>query len=804
MLANSVRLALRRFVRQPGTSALHVGGLAVGLACCVLAFLFVRDELGYDRFHEGAEAIVEIRQRVTMGDRTFNFSTLPRGGADRLRDETAGLEAVTTTMTTAALVRTTPEAEGAEVEDLRFADASFFDVFTFPLVRGDAEAALDGPGQAVLTATLARTLFGDEDPVGRDLYVERSGFGIQDPEPFAVTVAAIAADPPTANSVPFDLILSGQTLVGDGEDEAPALDERDPAYARLASVSDTVAVKAALDPLTLAPDADFADFGERMGVFTPRLVDLHLGSSDAAERGRLFLVMFATAALLVLLLACVNYANLATALALGRSTEVGVRKTLGAGRGQLTRLFLAESVLLAAVASGVALAVVALGLPAFNAFFEKGVSLSSLGAGEWALGAGLVLLTGLLAGSYPAVVLARMRPTSVLKGVSIQGRGGTRVRQALVVFQFAVTAVLLAGTAVVAQQLDASRTRDLGFEGDRVVLFDLGADRLRQRGGVLKESIAALPGVSRVSLTTGVPGRLELATSVSPPTTLDDSSDDLTLTSLQADADLPAAFGLTMAAGSWLADDTGYDEAVVLNETAARQLGLMTTDPAEAVGQHIGYAYSGTTIEVAGVVRDFHFEGPRDEIRPLVVHAMSEHVNTLLLAVQLASADARTLDAVEGVWDRVVPEYAFAPEFADEVFAEELREDRRLGQLFGAFGLVAVVLAGLGVFGLAAHAAERRTKEIGVRKVLGASVTDVVVLLSTEFTVLVLVAFVVAAPLAFVAMHQWLEGFAYRVPLGPGVFAVAGLLALVVGFLTVSSQALRAASINPVDAFHSE
>ena len=806
MLPHTPRFALRRLARRPATTALHVGGLSVGLACCFLALLFVRDELGYDRFHEGAERIVEVRQTMQFGSETVTFLAVPEGGRAALDGGTAGVEAVTETTEQSGLVRRAPGAEGVVAENVRFADASFFDVFTFPLVRGDARTALDGAGRAVLTASLARALFGDADPVGQDVYVERTGFGIQDPEPFAVTVTGVAADPPAASSVPFDVLVSGQTNVTYFEGSAPALDGTGPTYVRLAALRDTAAVQTALNALAPTDDT-FAEFVELGTVSTPRLVDRHLNGKNprTALVGRpLYLVLFSTVAGLVLLLACVNYANLATALALGRATEVGVRKTLGAGRGQLARLFLAEAVVLALVAGGVAVGLVALVLPAFNAFFEKGVALASLGPAEWTIVPALAGGAGLLAGAYPAFVLARFRPVTALRGGRASGRGGVGVRRALVVFQFAVTAVLLASTAVVAQQMDAARSRDLGFEGDRVVSLGLQADRLRQQGAVLKREVEALPGVARAALGTGVPGDLRFQVPVSPPETLGDPSDDPSMTHVQADADYPVALGLTMAAGAWLDPDAAYDSGVVLNETAARRLGLMTTDPAEAVGKGVGIGADEAAVLVVGVVRDFHFDGPRAEIAPLVVQPMAEFTNTLELVVQLSSTDARTLDAVRGVWERVAPEYPFDPQFVSDTFADELREDRRLGQLFGALGGVAVVLACLGVFGLAAHAAERRTKEVGIRKVLGATVVGLVARLSSEFAALVVVSLVVAAPVTAWLARRWLEDFAYPAPLSAAPFVLVGLGVLALALLAAGVHALRAATADPVRALRSE
>ena len=805
MIASTLRFALRRLARRPGTTALHLSGLAVGLACCILALLFVRDELAFDRFHPAAEQIVEVHQRIQFGDDAMTSTQLPVGGLEALQTRVPGVEAVAQVARQEGLVRAVPDAAGLRAEVL-FADGAFFDVFGFRLRHGDPSTALAAPRQAVVTASLARSLFGDADAMGRTLTLERTGFGRQDSARIALTVAGVAEDPPSATNLGFDLVASGTTPIEYVGSRAPALSEQDAGYVRLRALSDSAALKAALTPLALAMNAPDA-FVRYEGVTTPRLVDRHLGPAGASLEGpRLYIALFAGVAALVLLLACVNYANLATALALGRATEVGVRKTLGAGRGHLARAFVVEAILLAAGAGALALVGVALALPAVNTYLGKALALGALGAGGWGIVAALVGATGLLAGAYPAAVLARFRPAAALAG-AVQGRGGARVRQALVVMQFAVTAVLLTGTAVVFDQLDASRARDLGFDGDRTLTLDLHSERLRSLRGPLKQQIEAVPGVAHASLATAVPGSPRLVQMASPGDTPGDASDDRSVGLLYGDADYLAATGIRLAAGAWFAhDDAETAREVVLNETAARAFGLMTADPEAAIGQTVGRA-SGqemVPLRVVGVVRDFHNDDLRAEIEPLLIEPLGESFNRVRLVVQLRAVDTGALADVEAVWARLAPDYTFEPVFLDDLFADQLREDRRLGQLFGAFGLVAVLLACMGVFGLAAHAAERRTKEVGMRKVLGASVAGLVARLSGEFARLVAVALAVAVPVTVVLARRWLEGFAYPAPLRPGPFVAVALGVLVLALLTAGVHALRAALADPVRALRSE
>ncbi len=794
MFAPSLRIALRRLVLRPGTTAVHVGGLTVGLACCFLAILYVDDEQSFDRFHEDADRIVTVEQEMHFGDQTMRLQVAGDVTVEALRTDTPGVVAVATTMAQPGLVRRPGLPQGLPVENLRFADASFFDVFTFPLVTGDPATVLSAPNQTVLTESLARTLFGTADVVGELVTIERTGFGLADPEPIELVVSGIAATPPAASTVPFEMLISGTTMIATFDGSGPALAGRQPTYVRLTSLSDTVGVHAAIAAALASGEADH--FGSETTVRLPLLVDQHFEGYSTGMAGKpMYLLLFSVVAALILLLACINYANLATALATQRATEVGVRKALGAGRAQLGAQFLAEAMLLALAGGAAALALTALVLPAFNTFFDKAVSLAAIPP-VMALGmAGVVVLAGVLAGVYPAFVLARFQPVRALSGRGSSGRGGTVVRRGLVVFQFAVTAVLLGGTLLVAGQLSSVRSRDLGFRGDQVVVLDLQAQGLASQRNALERAMEAVPGVVRASVASATPGGPRM--SIRGSTGTGDPQDEFPLEYVQADADFQQALGLRMAAGAWYTDADA--DAVVYNETAARKLGLMTTDPAEAIGQTVG----GN--EVVGVVHDAHFAGLRAEIMPTMFVPVDTFMNIARLAVLVDAEHAgAALEAMRRAWERMVPEYPFEPAFVDDQFADQLREDRQLGQLFGTFGGIAIALACMGVFGLAAHEAQRRTKEIGIRKVLGASMAGLVARLSGEFARLVVLALVVAAPVTVLLARRWLEDFAYPAPISAGPFVLVGLGVLILALAAAGVHALRAVTADPVRALRSE
>ncbi len=796
MLKNYLFVALRTLRRRPGTAALHIGGLAVGLACCFLAGLYVQDELRYDRFHEAADRIFQLSDVRQFGDRTTSLLGTHGEEIEALRTGIPGVEAVAVTERLEGIVRRAGR-EGVETEDAIFADEGFFSVFTFPLSRGDA-SVLGEPNQVVLSASFAARMFGDADPLGQTLEFERAGFGVRDSTALELTVAGIALDAPGASSIRFDLLIAGQTIVQSFGDPAPALAEGGQTYIRTAAASDTVTVKAALDRIAEAKEDH--SFGTRLGTRTRPLPELHFAFSSTGIAGKQrYLSLFSAVAALVLLLACINYANLATALALGRAREVGVRKAVGARRGQLRRQFLAEAGVLAASAGIAAVALAALVLPAFNTFFDKRVALGDVGVAGAAGAVCIVALTALVAGAYPAFILARFDPARVLKG-TVGGGGRSRVRQALVVVQFAVTAVLLVGTAVITSQLRYARTADLGFHGDQAVTIPLRTASLAAQRDALKQEFATLPGVRRASLTSGGPGEMIMVLQLEslnegPP---------VRAYYAHADADYAEALGLRLTAGRWFREGEP-EESVVLNEAAARAIGLVTSDPEAAIGATIP-GFRGSTDEraVVGVLEDFHFRSLRSEIGPVAYFPLRGEANQFFLALQLDRADLPgALATVRTAWEQLAPEHPFQATFVDDRFAGQLSEDRQFGQLIGAFALVAVVLALLGLVGLAAHAAERRRKEVGVRKVLGARVAGLVVLLTRDYAALLAVALAVAVPVAVLLARRWLDDFAYPVPLGAGPFLLLGVLAaLALG--TVAALAWRAATADPVESLRYE
>jgi putative ABC transport system permease protein len=794
MLRHYLLVALRVLRRQPGYAALTVVGLAVGLAVAVLVGLFVRHELSYDRFHPGADRLYRVVQDVSWaGGMTWDWTTPVL--APLLAAELPEVEATAHFARTGAVLA----REGADPlyeEGLAYADPGFLDLFAFEMVEGDPARALAEPLAVVLTASAARRHFGEAPALGQTLRLE----GRHD-----LLVTGILADPPANTHLGFSVLASlasFRVTQGEGWDASwwwPSLHT----YVRLAEGAAPPTAEALQAFVGRHREPHFAE------AIVPRfqpVARIHLYDDPGAGAIR-YVRIFGLIGLLVLGLACVNTVNLATARAASRAREVGVRKAAGADRGQLAGQFLAEAFVVTAVALGLGMALAGTALPGFNALTGSAITFR---LGEPALWGGLVaLLVGvsLLSGGYPALVLSRFRPERVLKG-GVGGAGGGKLRRVLVVAQFAVTVALLVGAAAVYRQVDFLRTAPLGFETERVVTLPLRDGR--DRFPTLKERLEGEAAVAGVTAANWSP---RVGQGVVYASTLAGEDLDQDPQVLHVDPDFFRTLGIEAAEGRLLSVDRPGDRlgessgAFLLNETAARLYGVDARLGAAlrlfaAEGGVVSYDRAG---EVVGVVPDFHLASLRVPIQPTAI-ALAESPQYLLHAyIRLGPGDARMgLAAVERAWGEVYPDLPFEAAFLDEAVGALYRQEARFSRAVGVLAGLAVLVACLGLFGLTAYAAERRRKEVGIRKVLGASAGSLVALLSREYVALVAVAFLLGAPLAHWAVGRWLETFPYRAEIGPGVFALAGALALLIALATVSGQALRAAHADPVRVLRSE
>jgi putative ABC transport system permease protein len=788
MLRNYATVARRAISRRPGFAALNVLGLALGLAGCFLIVLFIQHERGFDRFHEHGDRI--FRLTYASGDGGERSATTAAGFASVLEDRFPEVERVIRIEQQRTPYLRLPGGEVRQPGMLTLADDGFFEVFNFPLLRGTPETALADPYSIVLREGVARALFGDEDPIGQRLALN---------DRFDLTVTAVAADPPLNSTIRFDAVAPFRLItefMGDG-----ALDDftnfNFMTYVLLRPGSDPGALAAGTDGVVRE---QFGEDTPYTSIYQP-LPAIHFDTGVRFDytttRDPRYLWVFGAIALLILVLACVNFTNLATAQALQRAREVGVRKSLGARRGQLASQFLGESVLLAVAATLLALVLALLAAPLFNDAINSTSRLDVRQPGLLALLVGIGLAAGLLAGGYPALYLSAFRPAVVLRGAPAGGGRAPVLRRALVVFQFAATAFMLVATLTVYRQLGYVQSQALGFEQELVVSVN-APPPLWASYDAFRDAALASPHVASVSRGT-VPGRVNTNRGYNWPGQNGDEMGQAFWT-LLADENHLGTLGIELLAGrDFIASEADHHDAYIINEAAARQLGYA---PAEAVGQPFR-AWDRPMGTIVGVTSDFHFQSLHAAVEPVVINFKPDWLGGVV--VRLAPGHLPSaIDALRASWEPFAPGYALEYTFLDADIGRLYFTEQRLARLFGLFAGLAVLIACLGLFGLAAYSAEQRRREIGVRKVLGASTPRLVALLSTDFLKLVGIALVVAAPLAYLAMSRWLEGFAYRVSLGAGVFAAAAAIAVGIALLTVSYHAIRAATADPVHAIRSE
>jgi putative ABC transport system permease protein len=810
MLRNYLTIALRNLRRQKGYAFINVFGLAVGLAACSLILLYVRDELSYEAMHTRADRIYRVHLDAALAGQTFNSATTSAPMAAALRAEYPEVESSTRVWDTGRVLLSHGDRQFYE-ERFFWADSTVFEVFSFPLVQGDARTALSRPNTVVLTASTARKYFGEADPLGQTLRFDNR---------LDLTVTGVTPDVPSNTHFRFDFLgaITSQersqdpiwvsnsfytyVLMREGHTGAE-LQAQFPALVR------KYAAPQIEQFIGQSYDAVLAT-GAKYNFYLHPLRDIHLRSeadNDFALNSDLqYVYILSAIAVFILLIACINFMNLSTARSAGRAREVGLRKVMGSERRQLVQQFLGESVLLAAVSMLIAFVLMQALLPLFNHLSGKELALHLLRDFGVVLAlVGIALGAGVLAGLYPAFVLSAFEPVEVLKGQVATGARGLWLRRALVVTQFTISMILLVGTGVVFQQLHYMQHRDLGFQGDQVVVLPVETAAMQQRYPALRAELLQHPGVMQVAAGGGVPGRFNSDTVFRPE---GGKEEDLrSFKVFAASEDYLETLQIQIVAGRSFSRDFPADssQAFLLNETAVRMMGWT---PEEAIGKRVSWVAAnddGTdgTRTVVGVVRDFHLESLQAEIKGMLMYLDLDDIGNVVVRLRPENVSG-TLAFLEKTWTTNEPQYPFRYFFLDQDFGRLYERETRLGNIFTGFTVLAVLIACLGLFGLASFITQQRTKEIGVRKVLGASVPQVLMLLSREFTRMVLAATLVAFPIAWFVMDRWLADFAYRTRLGWEVFALTALAALVIAWLTVSYQTLKAALADPVKSLRYE
>jgi ABC-type antimicrobial peptide transport system permease subunit len=783
MIKNYLKIAFRNLRKHRGYSFINIFGLAVGLATCILILLWVQDEVSYDRFHANLDSLY----RVVCYDRIIGtsekFSSTSPPFAPALEQNFP--EVLRTARYDQQRNQLIKYGEKKFLEkSVSFADPAFLEMFSFPLIKGDPKTALTDPHSALLTESTARKYFGPEDPVGKVL-----SFGGR----YDIQVTGVLKDLPLNSHLQFTILMPVNFL----KDLGWKLDDWGHffihTYIQLHPESAPIESAKLLETYEKGT-------GEPSNILYELLPvkDIHLRSAGAwgfgADGDIRYVYLFSIIAAFVLLIACVNFMNLSTARSGDRAKEVGMRKVVGARRKDIIHQFFGESMLLAFIALGISLIIVRIVLPIFNNLTAKEMSLNiSTNGSLLVFLVGIALVTGLFSGIYPALLLSGFKPVAVFKGRSISTKNiHSLFRKILVVAQFSLSIALIIGTGIIYSQLDYMQRMELGFEQEHVVCMNL-TPNLKEKYGVMKEELLRLPGVSHVTTASGRP--FAQYSSITWEGRDEDKHIDLFFS--HVDYDFLETFGMTMADGRFFSKDFSIDkESYVLNETAVRQMELKNP-----LGEQIEFfEQKGTVI---GIIKDYNFRSLRSKIAPLLLTLSEKGQN--FMSVKVVPGNLRSiLDKIGKVWSQFERDYPFGYNFLNEEFDRMYRTDIRFRNIFGYFAGLAILISCLGLFGLASFMAEKRTKEIGVRKVLGASVGGIAILLAKEFTKWVVVANALAWPLAYWAMKEWLASFAYRTEVGIGIFLMSGGLALVVAWMTVGYKSVRAALTNPVDCLRYE
>lgn len=805
MLKNYLKIALRNLLNNKGYTAINIFGLGLGLATCLLIVLYVSDELSFDRHHRSADRLF----RIAMEARNEKWAGTPGPVAAGIQSDFPEVESVTRVLKFSGMDRMLLEnRSGKEAKPFYetngyYADSTLFEVFTYDFKYGDAHHALSRPNTLVLSEQVAEKLFGDVDPVGK---VIRVGLTFGD---FDYTVTGVYRNNHKSHiDARFFLSMQNGDMGGWVVSQNNwAMNNIFHTYVKLRDGADPVAFESKLTPfLNRHGAADLKALGISKELFIQPVTEIYLKSNignEIAPNGSMtYLYIFGSIAIFLLLIACINFMNLSTARSEKRAKEVGVRKVMGAVRHSLVYQFLGESMMLAVMALAIALLVVQLLLPYFNNLTGKTLDMFAHPAFLYWM-AGITLFTGLVAGLYPAFYLSSFRPVSVLKGRLANVASAVLLRKGLVVFQFTVSIILILGAIVIGQQLSFLQNQNLGFDKAQKLVVPFRNEKATANYNAFREEVLRIPGVEAATSGSVYPGieNIEDLLFYAENKTVHDAVDIHFAT---VGDDYIETLGLKMAAGrSFTRAFTGDSTSIILNETAVRELGYKT---GSVIGKNVFFELGGQrrSLQVVGVVKDFNFRSLHEGIKPYALTTSITDKYQYFIAHVKTEDYAAVLASVGTAWKKLNPDIPFAYSFLDQDFQKNYEKERRTGTIVVYFTCIAVVIACLGLFGLAAFSAERRTKEIGVRKVLGASVGSIVGMLSGEFLSLVCIALAIATPIAWLGMRQWLQGFAYQVGIQWWIFPVTGLLAVLVALFTVGFQSVKAALMNPVKSLKRE
>ena len=799
MFRNYLAVILRNLLWHRGYSAINVLGLAIGLTSCILILLYVQNELSYDQHHERKDRIYRIVVSDTAEGRTDEWARTPSAWGPVLMEEYPEIERFTRWKPPDSSWLIGYEEKSYEEKYFIFADSTVFDIFTIPLVQGNPQTALTKPHTVVVSETMAEMIFGNENPIGKVISAD---------EIYMFTVTGIMRDMPKNSHFRADFLASFSTLAASGiYNEPTTIQNMDRTLYTYLLIQEGYAPEDLEDKLPQFPVRHLGERLETLGMeFRPylqQLTDIHLYSNLKLEiktnSDIRYVYIFTSVAIFMLLIACVNFMNLSTARSARRAQEVGIRKVLGAQRVQLIGQFIGESVFFAFIALALALVLVHLLLPEFNRFSGKALEMDYQSTWLVPTLLAITLCTGITAGVYPALVLSSFRPVAVLSGALKTGVSPSLLRKALITFQFAVSIIMIVGTLVILEQLEYIGNKKLGFDKEHVVVIRLPDYETVQGFPALRNKVMQYPEIVNLSTTTSVPGRLTATSFIQPEGYI--VEDTPLIPTIWTGFDFVETMGIEIISGRTFSRAVASDNySVLINETAARSFGW--EDP---IGKTFTYTHTPDypPMHVVGVMADFHYHTLHQRIEPLLI-LFWEGGNTMVARLRSQSL-TRGLEILQDQWRETYPNHpAMEFYFLDQDLEQKYAAEQRLGSVFIAGATLSILIACLGLLGLASYMAEQRTREIGVHKAVGATVSNVILLLSKDFTWLILIAFVLGVPISYYIMQGWLEGFPYRIEISLWMFILTGLAALLITWLTVGYHALKAATANPADALQAE
>lgn len=797
MLKNHIIVALRRLRKQKGFAFINASGLGLGLACCLFIYLFVQHEMSYDKHVPAPEST--FRLTVDMANaQGSHWAPIGPAIGPAVQENFPEVAEMTRFFPSQGNIVVQREDITLQVFDGGFADSTFLEFMGLKLASGDPSTALTRPGQLVISQSAALQLFGSESPIGQELLIDGQ---------YNVEVSGVLAELETPSHVPVNYLIPMATFYSGNEDWL-ANSWTWSAFHTYVRLHNPLSLSSFEAKMPAFLDDVVGELGGRaassLATVVPQPIrDIHLHSNLEKEyqaNGNVsYVIIFSMVALLILLIACVNFVNLATAKAASRMSEVGIRKTFGAARNQLIRQYLSESILLAVAGLTLAAAMIAAFLPVFNGLTGLTWTFGSMVTSPAGLALlGMAVVAGAVAGFYPAIVLSGFRPIDAMRAKSSLERRRGMLRKGLVVFQFAISIFLISASLIIWRQVQFLKTTDLGFDQERVISVSLSdelIDIVTENPTTIKNSLLELPSILAVSNASDLPGARYSIESM----TVDGFVDEAVSMRVawRTDHDYVSALGLTVVEGRDFSEYAPADTAGwLLNEAAVARLGLQ--DP---IGQTMRWgSYAGP---IFGVVKDFNFASLHTDIEPLVIPLRPGGGEKLLVRFQ-GGEEAQVLDHIRTSVAEVAPGVVFSLDFVDDAFQTLYADEFRLQEVLGYFTLMAIIIAALGLFGLSAFMAEQRTREIGLRKVLGATTSSILNLMSKDFLILIGVAFVVTVPMGWMAADAWLDNFAFRVDVGPTSFVLAGIVAAVVALLSVGYQAIGASLSNPIDAIRHE